>query len=237
MNNEKSTSVELNIHLIFLSLNKIYKYTKAMSFNKYKSDEKTKDAVLECMRVIGNSSTQIPFNFRILHKEIPWDLFVSCKYVDAECSYDIFYNKTYGLKIFTNYIKNYLDSFYNKTSDIVDTNKRYSLTQLVKWAQNEGNYLVNLWIDESNEQNCTLMTISFLKIKNIVNVWTDYDNLNPNSNKIIISNSDENEKRLFSVSNLRLAIDLLSKQSPKNPYKIPEVKMRTHVSIWTIKNK
>ena len=50
----------------------IINFTSKMSFNDFKSDKKTKNAVIRCLEVIGEAASKIPQETRKKYNDIPW---------------------------------------------------------------------------------------------------------------------------------------------------------------------
>jgi uncharacterized protein with HEPN domain len=63
----------MRIEDILDAIDKIDRYTKGMSFNAFKSDEKTVDAVIRNITVIGEASRYIPADIQDRFRDIPWD--------------------------------------------------------------------------------------------------------------------------------------------------------------------
>lgn len=51
---------------------KILAYTKAMDYEDFSKDDKTKDAVIRNFEVIGEAARRVPDDFKRLHPEIEW---------------------------------------------------------------------------------------------------------------------------------------------------------------------
>ena len=58
---------------IILSMDRIFEYTHGFTFEKFKEDYKTVDAVIRNFEIIGEASKNLPKDFKNLHNEIPWD--------------------------------------------------------------------------------------------------------------------------------------------------------------------
>lgn len=58
---------------IILSMGRIFEYTHGFTFEKFKEDYKTVDAVIRNFEIIGEASKNLPKDFKNLHKDIPWD--------------------------------------------------------------------------------------------------------------------------------------------------------------------
>lgn len=52
--------------------NKILRYTKNYSFNNFKNDERTTDAVIRNFEIIGEASRNLTKDFTAQHPEISW---------------------------------------------------------------------------------------------------------------------------------------------------------------------
>ena len=58
---------------IIESISKILQYTESYNFEKFKNDERTVDAVIRNLEIIGKASNKIPKNIREQYESIPWD--------------------------------------------------------------------------------------------------------------------------------------------------------------------
>ena len=58
---------------IALAIGKIDRYTRGMTSDAFRADEKTVDAVVRNLVVIGEASRHIPEDVEQRHPEIPWD--------------------------------------------------------------------------------------------------------------------------------------------------------------------
>lgn len=54
------------------SCQKILRYTHGMTINKFKQDEKTYDAVIRNLEIIGEAAKHIPDEVRVVIPEIEW---------------------------------------------------------------------------------------------------------------------------------------------------------------------
>ena len=57
---------------ILESIEKIEKYRKAMTYDEFIKDDKTKDAVVRNLEIIGEAANSIPESIREQYPEIPW---------------------------------------------------------------------------------------------------------------------------------------------------------------------
>lgn len=58
---------------IFESISKIIFYTESFDFEMFRNDEKTVDAVIRNLEIIGEASNKIPKNIKEKYKNVPWD--------------------------------------------------------------------------------------------------------------------------------------------------------------------
>lgn len=64
--------IDLYIADILDSSKKIRKYVKGMGFSDFKNNERTLDAVIRNLAVIGEAAYNIPKEFKKKYPEIPW---------------------------------------------------------------------------------------------------------------------------------------------------------------------
>jgi len=57
---------------IYLSIKKIDKYVKNLSFKDFKKDDKTVDAVIRNLEVLGEAAKNISREFKSKKSQIPW---------------------------------------------------------------------------------------------------------------------------------------------------------------------
>ena len=65
-------SSELLVEDIWESIEKIERYTEGMTQNNFQSDEKTTDAVVRNLEIIGEAAGRLPEDFTDQHSEIEW---------------------------------------------------------------------------------------------------------------------------------------------------------------------
>ena len=58
---------------IFESISKILVYTKTYDFDTFREDERTVDAVIRNLEIIGEASNKIPKRIREKYPNVPWD--------------------------------------------------------------------------------------------------------------------------------------------------------------------
>ncbi len=79
----------------------VRKYTKQISYHKFCSDQKTVDAVLRNLEIIGEALKHIPEDFRKHHPEVEWkkisglrDMLIHAYFqVDLQIVWDVIQNK------------------------------------------------------------------------------------------------------------------------------------------------
>ena len=86
---------------IIQAAQKINEYTESLSFDEFKSDSKTYDAVIRNLEIIGEAVKKIPENIRTKYPSIEWrriaglrDILIHEYFgVDAEIVWDVIKNK------------------------------------------------------------------------------------------------------------------------------------------------
>jgi len=61
------------------SIKKIESYTSKISYEEFLQDEKTKDAVVRNLEIIGEAANQVPKEIRETYKEIPWSQIIGLR--------------------------------------------------------------------------------------------------------------------------------------------------------------
>ncbi len=67
-----SRSWEFRLQDMLDSISKIERYVEGMTFEMWASDEKTIDAVIRQITIIGEAATHIPEEKAVMSTEIPW---------------------------------------------------------------------------------------------------------------------------------------------------------------------
>lgn len=96
-----SRDLRLYLEDVRESCAKIRRYTRGLSFEQFRSDEKTMDAVLHNLAVIGEAVKHLPDDFRNRHPELEWrkiaglrDIVVHEYFgIDEDILWDIIRNK------------------------------------------------------------------------------------------------------------------------------------------------
>ena len=78
-----SRSWKFRIDDIIEAIGKIERYTRGIDFDKWLQDEKTVDAVIRNIEVIGEASTHLPIEIQEQYKDIPWSLMKGIRNVVA----------------------------------------------------------------------------------------------------------------------------------------------------------
>lgn len=68
----KDRDIELFLNDILESISKIEIYTQGMDYKHFISDEKTKDAVVRNLEIIGEAVKNIPDDVKERHRDIDW---------------------------------------------------------------------------------------------------------------------------------------------------------------------
>lgn len=58
---------------MFESISKILTYTESYNFDTFREDERTVDAVIRNLEIIGEASNKIPNRIREKYANVPWD--------------------------------------------------------------------------------------------------------------------------------------------------------------------
>lgn len=72
MKNSERTFIHF-LEDIIESISKILNYTKSYNYDNFKSDDKTVDAVIRNLEIIGEASNKIPKNIKEKYASVPWD--------------------------------------------------------------------------------------------------------------------------------------------------------------------
>jgi uncharacterized protein with HEPN domain len=91
---------------ILESIRKIEKYIINLEYEKYIKDEKTKDAIVRNLEIIGEAANKIPPNIQEKYKEIPWSEIIGLRHrlihgyfvIDYDIVWNIIKNELPDLK-------------------------------------------------------------------------------------------------------------------------------------------
>jgi len=71
---KKDRDIRLYLDDILEAIGKIEKYTEGLDFEKFRTDDKTGDAVIRNFLVIGEAVKKIPPDIRKKNPDIPWKI-------------------------------------------------------------------------------------------------------------------------------------------------------------------
>ncbi len=71
----------LFLYDILECIEKIQKYVSGMTYEDFENDERTVDAVLRNLEIIGEAARNIPSEFRVKYPDIPWRRIVGLRNV------------------------------------------------------------------------------------------------------------------------------------------------------------
>ena len=69
----RSENWRLRVEDILEAIAKVQRYTQGMDFEAFQADQKTIDAVVRNLEIIGEAARHIPDAVREHHSEVPWD--------------------------------------------------------------------------------------------------------------------------------------------------------------------
>ncbi|MFH1672762.1 MAG: DUF86 domain-containing protein [Pseudomonadota bacterium] len=69
-----SRSWQFRIDDIIEAINKIERYTNSIDFAAWQNDEKTVDAVIRNLEVIGEASSNLPIEIQEQYEDVPWGM-------------------------------------------------------------------------------------------------------------------------------------------------------------------
>ncbi len=70
---------EIYLEDIKSAISNIEKYTSGMSFDDFEKDEKTTDAVIRNLEIIGEAVNNLPDDFKKKNNDIPWRYVISMR--------------------------------------------------------------------------------------------------------------------------------------------------------------
>lgn len=73
-------AADLLIEDIWEAIEKIERYTKGMTRESFEEDEKTADAVVRNLEIIGEAANRLPADFKQEHSEVEWTKIVGLRH-------------------------------------------------------------------------------------------------------------------------------------------------------------
>jgi uncharacterized protein with HEPN domain len=70
---EQERNVGIFLHDILDNISRIERFTKGITFEQFRTDEKTYFATIQCIEIIGEAAKHIPSPFRLAYPEVPWN--------------------------------------------------------------------------------------------------------------------------------------------------------------------
>ena len=70
---ERNRNYLMYLEDIITSIDRIAEYIDGLSFDEFKKDYKTVDAVIRNFEVIGEAAKNLPFEIRSKYEDVPWD--------------------------------------------------------------------------------------------------------------------------------------------------------------------
>jgi len=65
-------SIDLLLNDILESIDKVEQYTRGMSFDTFSNDQKSVDAVVRNLEIIGEAANRLPDDFKERHSNVEW---------------------------------------------------------------------------------------------------------------------------------------------------------------------
>ncbi len=75
----QNRSPEIYLEDIKRAVSNIEKYVRGMSFDDFEKDEKTTDAVIRNLEIIGEAVNNLPDDFKKKNNDIPWRYIISMR--------------------------------------------------------------------------------------------------------------------------------------------------------------
>jgi len=92
---------------------KISRFTTDMSFSEFLSDDRTSDAVIRNLEVVGEAANHLPESFILTHPEISWEKAIAVRNRVIHEYFGVDYS------ILWNIIKDYLPEFYRSVKQLL----------------------------------------------------------------------------------------------------------------------
>ncbi|WP_202927915.1 HepT-like ribonuclease domain-containing protein [Cyclobacterium roseum] len=70
---KRNRNYQMYLEDIITSMDRIAEYIDGLSFNEFKKDYKTVDAVIRTFEVMGEAAKNLPIEIRSKYEDVPWD--------------------------------------------------------------------------------------------------------------------------------------------------------------------
>lgn len=70
---KRNRNYQMNLEDIITSMDRIAEYIDGLSFNEFKKDYKTVDAVIRNFEVMVEAAKNLPIEIRSKYEDVPWD--------------------------------------------------------------------------------------------------------------------------------------------------------------------
>ncbi|WP_162343031.1 HepT-like ribonuclease domain-containing protein [Cyclobacterium salsum] len=70
---KRNRNYQMYLEDIITSMDRIAEYIDGLSFNEFKKDYKTVDAVIRNFEVMGEAAKNLPIEIRSKYEDVPWD--------------------------------------------------------------------------------------------------------------------------------------------------------------------
>jgi len=250
---------ELILSKVICLLGQITSYGNGVRSKSDLEDPKTAASILWCLMKLGKLTSQFSSNFIENNPNVPWSFFKSFDGFSLvpELTWYYLKNKECGALSFKKEIIAIANNF--DSNSIISLSETKTMTQLMKWAKSDGKPMVATWISAVNKKEKGNLVGFPIRIDRVIASLKEIDRLNLEAyeheeiNELpepIFTDFDNNEKRSFSVLNLKMALEFEAKKiiravKSKEPivdksgrldtnYKYPT---KSTKSTWTVKSK
>jgi len=70
---EQDRNIGIFLKDILDNISRIERFTKGITFEQFRTDEKTYFATIHCVEIIGEAAKHIPATVRLVYPEVPWN--------------------------------------------------------------------------------------------------------------------------------------------------------------------
>jgi len=115
--------IRLYLNDILKSIEKIEIYLKDLSFELFSKDEKTQDAVIRNLEIIGEGIKKIPNELRSIEPDIPWKSYAGIRDIIAHYYFGVDINSIWDtakndLCKLKNAVESIIKEFYTNVKDV-----------------------------------------------------------------------------------------------------------------------